>query len=61
LSKYFTWAKGNLGLAEFIAQCEEAEIPGWIRQMCRDLRELCQPQEPPPDEPNAEVDVAELI
>lgn len=47
LSKYFAWSKGDLGLAEFIAQCNEAEIPEWIRQMCRDLRALCQPLQPP--------------
>lgn len=59
LKEYFKWAKGNLGLAEFIAQCDEAEIPEWIRQMCRDLHELCQPPKPPlPDDTGMEADVA---
>src|SRR5690606_6001977 len=53
LSRYFAGKKGDLGVAEFIAQCEESEIPDWIRQMCRDLRALCQPLEPPA----AEADV----
>jgi len=70
LSKYFTWTKGDLGWAEFVSQCVEAEIPEWIRQMCRDLRELCQPPKPPeapapnpppPEEPVAEADVAGLV
>ncbi len=52
LSKYFAWSKGNLGLAEFVAQCTEPEIPEWIRQMCSDLRSLCQPANPP-EEPAA--------
>lgn len=67
LSRYFAGKKGDLGVAEFIAQCEESEIPDWIRQMCRDLRALCQPPEPPTaseptspllDEPGAGADVA---
>lgn len=70
LGKYFAWSKGDLGLAEFVAQCTEAEIPEWIRQMCRDLRTLCQPPKPPeapaqnppsPDEPSTEATVAGLI
>lgn len=67
LSKYFAWSKGDFGLAEFIAQCAEAEIPEWIRQMCRDLRELCEPsKEPPvpnapPQDPVAEADIAGLV
>lgn len=63
LSEYFVWSKGNLGLAEFIAQCNEAEIPGWIRQMCCDLRDLCQPSAsaapPAPDPPQENEAVAE--
>ncbi len=63
LSEFFAWKKGDLGLAEFITQCNEAEIPEWIRQMCRDLRELCQPQKAPeapaPTPPQAGSAVAE--
>lgn len=47
LAKYFAWSKGDLGLAEFIAQCVEAEIPTWIRTMCSELRSLCDPPPPP--------------
>ncbi len=64
LGKFFEWSKGNLGLAEFIAQCNEAEIPEWIRQMCRDLRDLCQPPAPDPPQENetvVEADIAETV
>ena len=67
LSDFFAWKKGDLGLAEFIAQCNEAEIPEWIRQMCRDLRKLCQPPKAPApnppqaDDAGAEADLAGLI
>jgi putative ATP-dependent endonuclease of the OLD family len=43
LSEYFNWAKGRLGLADFLTQCTEPEIPQWIRTACITLRELCQP------------------
>ncbi len=64
LGKFFEWSKGNLGLAEFIAQCNEAEIPDWIRQMCRDLRDLCQPPAPdssPENETVVEADLAGTV
>jgi putative ATP-dependent endonuclease of OLD family len=55
LAEFFDWSKGNLGLAEFIAQCAEGEIPQWIRNTCKELRTLCQPPPPPPEaaEPEA--------
>ncbi len=63
LSEYFGWSKGNLGLAEFIAQCNEAEIPEWVRKMCSDLRDLCQPPAPAaapaPDPPQENETVVE--
>ena len=30
LKEYFGWAKGNWGIAEFLAQCSEAEIPAVV-------------------------------
>jgi putative ATP-dependent endonuclease of OLD family len=59
LSKFFEWSKGNLGLAEFIAQCNEAEIPDWIRKTCSDLRDLCEPSTPAPDPPHETETVVE--
>jgi putative ATP-dependent endonuclease of OLD family len=46
LKDYFGWSKGNWGIAEFLAQCSEAEIPQWVRETCIKLKALCEP--PPP-------------
>ena len=43
ISDYFGWSKGNWGIADFLAQCNEDEIPEWIRKMCVRLKELCEP------------------
>jgi len=43
LSEYFSWAKGNWGLADFLAQCTEDEIPEWLREACRTLMQACEP------------------
>lgn len=51
LMDYFQWSKGNWGIADFLAQCSEAEIPLWFRQTCARLRELC---DPPPQQPAAD-------
>lgn len=52
ITEFLGWSKGNWGLAEFLSQCEETEIPEWIRKTCRDLRELC--QQPAPDADDAD-------
>ncbi len=44
VTDFLGWAKGNWGLAEFLSQCTEAEIPEWIRNTCRELRELASRQ-----------------
>lgn len=43
LSDYFKWSKGNWGLADFLSQCSEDEIPQWIRDVCIGLKKLCSP------------------
>jgi putative ATP-dependent endonuclease of the OLD family len=43
LTDYFSWSKGNWGIAEFLAQCSESEIPAWLRQACIVLKNLCDP------------------
>lgn len=43
VGEYLGWAKGNWGLAEFLAQCNEDEIPEWMRETCIRIRELSQP------------------
>jgi putative ATP-dependent endonuclease of OLD family len=43
LRDYFGWSKGNWGIAEFLVQCDESEIPAWLRQACITLKALCDP------------------
>lgn len=41
LMAYFAKKKGDFGIAEYLAQCSEAEIPQWIREACVHLKGLC--------------------
>lgn len=41
LSDYFGWTKANWGIADFLAQCSEAEIPQWLRDACIRLKTIC--------------------
>ncbi len=41
LKDYFSWAKGNWGIADFLAQCTETEIPQWIKDACANLQNSC--------------------
>lgn len=43
LNEYFRWSRGNWGIADFLSQCSEGEIPVWLRDCCVKLRELSQP------------------
>ena len=43
LAEYFSWAKGNSSIADFIAQCSEAEIPEWLQNTCEKLMRACDP------------------
>jgi putative ATP-dependent endonuclease of OLD family len=43
LREYFGYAKANWGIADFLSQCSEAEIPEWIRQACIGLKSACSP------------------
>ena len=47
LKEYFGWAKGNWGIADFLGQCFEAEIPSWIRDACITLKAICDPPPAP--------------
>lgn len=51
LKEYFGWSKGNWGIADFLAQCSEAEIPTWIRDACISLKAICDPPPVPPAPP----------
>lgn len=66
LSAYFAWSKGDRGIADFLASCQEQEIPEWIRQTCISLKELCQPEAPEDEAGNGEggpdvQDAADLV
>jgi putative ATP-dependent endonuclease of OLD family len=43
LKDYFSWSKGNWGIADFLTQCNEAEIPMWLRDAARALKAACIP------------------
>ena len=43
LRDYFGWTKANWGIADFLAQCSEAEIPKWLRDACILLKTICMP------------------
>lgn len=43
LADYFSWSKGNWGIADFFAQCTEDEIPEWVRNACAQLKTACDP------------------
>lgn len=47
LKEYFGWAKGSWGIADFLGQCSEAEIPSWIRDACITLKAICDPPPAP--------------
>jgi putative ATP-dependent endonuclease of the OLD family len=54
LKDYFAKKKGDFGIAEYLAQCSEDEIPQWIRDACIHLKGLCTPPAalpPAADEP----------
>lgn len=66
LSAYFAWSKGDRGIADFLASCQEQEVPEWIRQTCIGLKELCQPEAPAEEAANGEgvsdvEDIADLV
>jgi putative ATP-dependent endonuclease of the OLD family len=43
LAEYFARSKGSWGIADFLAQCSEVEIPDWIREACLKLKLACTP------------------
>jgi len=42
LLKYFSWAKGNWGIADYLSQCDESEIPKWLCDVCIEIKNLCE-------------------
>ncbi|WP_237232069.1 ATP-dependent nuclease [Sinorhizobium meliloti] len=54
LREYFRWSKGTWGIADFLAQCDEADVPAFFREACVRLKELCEPPvTAPPPPPSA--------
>lgn len=43
LREYFKGKKAEWGIADFLAQCNESEIPEWFRGSCLSLRFMCDP------------------
>jgi len=42
LRKYFKSKKAEWAIVDFLVQCEESEIPEWIRDVCLQLKEICE-------------------
>ena len=57
LSDYFGWTKANWGIADFLAQCSEAEIPKWLRDACIQLKTTCTPDPIADDDSEAPANV----
>jgi len=51
LALYLEKNKGNWAVADFLAQCLEAEIPQFFKDMCLQLRAIIQPPVVPPHPP----------
>ncbi|MFP4172725.1 MAG: ATP-dependent nuclease, partial [Candidatus Hydrogenedentota bacterium] len=47
LRDYFCSTKANWGVADFLAQCSEDEVPEWLREACMRLRATCMPDSDP--------------
>ena len=43
IKDYFKAKKADWGVADFLGQCSEAEVPEWIRETCAQLKEMCEP------------------
>ena len=43
LAEYFACSKGNWGIADFLAQCSEAEVPEWLREAALKLKSASMP------------------
>lgn len=46
LRELFLWSKGGWSAADFLVQCDEDEIPKFLRDACTDLKARCDPGEP---------------
>lgn len=46
LREFFKETKGSWGIADFLAQCSEEEIPEWLRRVCKHAKDICEPSLP---------------
>jgi putative ATP-dependent endonuclease of OLD family len=46
LKDYFSWSKGNWGMADFLSHCSEAATPVWLREVCVQMKAICDPEPP---------------
>ena len=61
VGEYFKYSKGDWGIADYLAQCNEDEIPQWMRDTCTRIRELSQPtSETPQDNEDSGVDTTSV-
>ena len=58
LKDFFAWSKGTGGIADFLAQCSESEIPQWLRDACLALKTACAPAPAPPPAAAAPADAS---
>lgn len=62
LNDYFEGKKANWGVADFLAQCDEDEIPKWLRDVCTSLKgafEVAPLAEDATDDADADAEEAE--
>lgn len=65
IDAYFGWTKANWGIADFLAQCTEAEVPAWLREACIAVGDACTTAYAPgagdeaPADPGAGADAAD--
>ncbi|MBB3192520.1 AAA family ATPase [Halomonas cerina] len=41
LADYFARSKANWGIADFLAQCSESEMPDWLKSACQRINHYC--------------------
>ncbi|MBN3767845.1 AAA family ATPase [Burkholderia sp. Ac-20365] len=56
--EYFAWSKGTGGIADFLAQCDETEIPEWIKKAACSLKDACNAPTPRAENPALVLDYA---
>ncbi|UTW59532.1 AAA family ATPase [Kordiimonas sp. SCSIO 12603] len=40
MKEYFSWSKASWGIADFLAQCSENEVPEWLRETAVTIKKL---------------------